>query len=105
MPSVTIWALSLHTCGKLRGDLRAMTDKQNNKTTLPHNEADPQIGLRTSDTSDRMKIKETLIKNYKDPLATDTYPPGLLNVVTCLHATNKVNEDESKIERQHYDTI
>ena len=35
-----------------------------------------------------------------DPLATDT---DLLNVVTGLHVTDKVNADESiKIEREHY---
>ncbi len=34
------------------------------------------------------------------PLATDT---DLLNVVTGLHVTDKVNADESiKIEREHY---
>ncbi len=40
------------------------------------------------------------------PLATDTHPPGLLNFVTGLHATDKVNADESiKIEREHYGRI
>ena len=40
------------------------------------------------------------------PLATDTHPPGLLNVVTGLHATDKVNAGESiKIEREHYGRI
>ena len=35
-----------------------------------------------------------------DPLATE---PDLLNVVTGLHVTNKVNADESiKIEREHH---
>ena len=39
-------------------------------------------------------------------LATDTHPPGLLNVVTDLHATDKVNANESiKIEREHYGRI
>ena len=45
----------------------------------------------TSDTSDRLKIKGAL-QNYMDPLATDT---DLLNVVTGLHVTDKVNADES----------
>ena len=85
-------ALSLHTCSQLQGDLLAMKDKQNNKTTTTHKEEAP--GSMTSDASDRQKIKEAL-QNYMDPLATDTHPPGLLNVVTGLHATDKVNADES----------
>ena len=36
--AVTRWALSLHTCSQLRGDLLAMKDNQTNKTTTPHNE-------------------------------------------------------------------
>ena len=53
----------------------------------------------TGDTPDRVKIKEAF-QNYMDSLATDTHPPGLLNVVTGLHATDKGNADESiKIER------
>ena len=72
----------------------AMKDKQNNKRDMI-----------TSNTSDRLKIKEAL-PNYMDPLATDTCPRGLLNVVTGLRATDKVKADESiKIERQHYDRI
>ena len=35
--------------------------------------------------SDRQKIKDVL-QNYIDPLATDTQPPWLLNVVTGPHA-------------------
>ena len=98
LSAVTRWALSLHTCSQLRDDLLAMKDKQNNKTTTPHKEEAP--GRMTSDASDRQKIKEAL-QNYIDPLATDTHPPGLLNVVTGLHATDKVNADESiKIGRE-----
>ena len=41
--------------------------------------------------SDRQKIKEVL-QNYNDPLATDTQPHWLLNVVTGPHTT--VNADE-----------
>ena len=56
----------------------------------------------TSDTSDRLKMKEAL-QNYMDPLATGT---DLMNAVTGLHVTNKVNADESiKIEREHYGSI
>ncbi len=56
----------------------------------------------TSDTSDRLKIKEAL-QNCMDPLATDT---DLLNVVTGLHVTDKLNADESiEIEREHYGRI
>ena len=40
-----LWALSLHTCSQLRGDLK---DKQNNKTTITRNEARPQIGLQAT---------------------------------------------------------
>ena len=90
--AMTRWALSLNTCSQLRGDLLAMKDKQNNKTTTTHKEEAP--GRMTSDAPDRQKIKEAL-QNYIDPLATDTHAPGLLNVVTCLHATDKVNADES----------
>ncbi len=46
--AVTNMALSLHTCSQLRGDLLAMKDKQNNKTTITHNEAGPQIGLQAT---------------------------------------------------------
>ena len=75
-----------------------MKDKQNNKTTTTHKEEAP--GRMTSDASDRQKIKEAL-QNYIDPLATGTHPPGLLNVVTGLHATDKVNADDSiKIGRE-----
>ena len=73
-------------------------DKQNNKTTTTHKEEAP--GRITSDASYRQKIKEAL-QNYIDPLATDTHPPWLLNVVKGLHATDKVNADESiKIGRE-----
>ena len=75
-----------------------MKDMQNNKTTTTHKEEDP--GRMTSDASDRQKIKEAL-QNCIDPLATDNHPPGLMNVVTGLHATDKVNADESiKIGRE-----
>ena len=68
------------------------------QTTTTHKEEAP--GGMTSDASDRQKIKEAL-QNYIDPLATDTHPPGLLNVITGLHATDKVNADESiKIGRE-----
>lgn len=57
-------------------------------------------GRIASDSSDRQKIQNALA-SYIDPLATDTHPPGLLNIVTGLHATEKVNVDESlKIGRQ-----
>ena len=88
---MTRWALSLHTCSQLRGDLLAMKDTQNNKTTTTHKEEAP--GRMKSDASDRQKINEAL-QNYIDPLATDTHPPGLLNVVTGIHATDNVNADE-----------
>ncbi len=53
----------------------------------------------TGGTPDRVKIREAF-QNYMDSLATDTHPPGLLNVVTGLYATDKGNADESiKIER------
>ena len=95
--SVTMWALSLHTRSHLRGDRLAMKDKQNNKTTIMTMKgASDRI---TGGTPDRVKIKEAF-QNYVDSLATDTHPPGLLNVVTGLHATDKGNADESiKIER------
>ena len=51
----------------------------------------------TSDASDRQKIKEAL-QNYIDTLATDTHPPGLLNIVTGLHATD--NDESIKIGRE-----
>ena len=74
-----------------------MKDKQNNKTTTTHKEEAP--GRMTSDASDRQKIKA--LQNFIDPLATGTHPPGLLNVVAGLHATDKVNADESiKIGRE-----
>ena len=57
--AVTIWALSLRTCSYLWGDRLAMKDKQNNKTIITHNEAGGGGPDRiTSDTSDRLKIKE-----------------------------------------------
>ena len=89
--AVTRWALSLHTCSQLRGDPLAMNDKQNNKATTTHKEEAP--GRMKSEASDCQNIKEAL-QNYIDPLATNTHPPGLLNVVTGLHATDKVNADE-----------
>ena len=96
--AVTRWALSLHTCSQRRGDLLAMKDRLNNKTTTTHKEK--ATGRMTSDASDRQKIKEAL-QNYIDPLATDTDPSGVLNVVTGLHATDKVNANESiKIGRE-----
>ena len=48
----------------------------------------------TSDAPFRLKIKDALQNNI-DPLATNTYHTGLMNVATCLHATKKVNVDES----------
>ena len=56
----------------------------------------------TIDASDRLKIKEAL-QNYMDTLAIDTNSLGLLNVITCLHATDNVNADE--IERENYGRI
>ena len=41
------------------------------------------------------KFKERSSSKLHHPLATDTHPPGLLDVVTGLHATDKVNADES----------
>ena len=39
--------------------------------------------------------------SYIDPFAKDSHPPAVLNIVTCLHATDKVNVDESlKIGRE-----
>ena len=96
--AVTRWALSLHICSQLRGDLLAMKDKQNNKIVTTHKEEAP--GRIASDTTDRQKIHNAL-HSYIDPLATDTHPPAVLNIVTGLHATDKVNVDESlKIGRE-----
>ena len=74
-----------------------MKDKQNNETPITTMKgASDRI---TSETPDPLKIKEAF-QNYMDSLATDTHPPGLLNVVAGLHATDEGNEDESiKIER------
>ena len=89
-----------YTCSHLLGDRLGTNDKQNNKTIITHNEAGPD--RITSDTSDRLKMKEAL-QIYMDHLATGT---DLLNVVTGLHVTNKVNADESiKIEREYYGRI
>jgi len=96
--AVTRWALSLHICSQLHSDLVAMKVKQNNRIVTTHKEEAP--GRITSDSSDRQKIHNAL-QSYINPLATDTHPPGLLNIVTGLHATDKVNVDDSlKIGRQ-----
>ena len=87
--AVARWALSLHICSQLRGDLVAM------KIVTTHKE-ETQGRL----ASDRQKIQNAL-QSYIDPLATDTHLPGLLNIVTGLHTTDKVNVDESvEIGRQ-----
>ena len=96
--AVARWALSLHICSQLRGDLVAMKVGQENKIVTTHKE-ETQSRL-ASDSSDRQKIQNAL-QSYIDPLATDTHPPGLLNIVTGLHTTDKVNVDEAvKIGRQ-----
>ena len=79
--AVTRWALSLHICSQLRGDLAAMKDKQTDKIVTTHEEETP--GMISSDTSDRQKIQDAL-QSYIDPLATDTHPLGILNIVTSL---------------------
>ena len=97
-PSVVARALSLHICSKLRGDLVAMKEGQDNKIVTTHKEETQ--GRLASDSSDRQKIQNAL-QSYIDPLAADTHPPGLLNIVTGLHTTDKVNVDESvEIGRQ-----
>ena len=35
------------------------------------------------------------LKNYIDPLDSDSYPPGLVSVVTCLIVSGDVNVDNS----------
>ena len=77
--SVARWALSLHVCSQLRSDLMAMKEEQDTKTVSTHKEENP--GRIASDASDREEIQQAL-QNYIDPLATDTHPPGLLNIVT-----------------------
>ena len=90
--------LSLHICSQLRGDLVAMKKGQDNTIVTTHKEETQ--GRLASDSSDRQKIQNAL-QSYIDPLATDTHPPGLLNIVTGLHTTDKVNVDWSvEIGRQ-----
>ena len=88
---VNSWNLSWHTCSQLRDDMLAMKDKENNKTSTTHKEKAPR--RITSDASDGQKIKEAL-QIFSDPLAKDTHPPGILNVVTGLHGTDMFNADE-----------
>ena len=88
--SVARWALSLHVCSQLRSDLMAMKEEQHIKSVSTHKEENP--GRIVNDASDREKIQQAL-QNYIDPLAADTHPPGLLNIVTGLHTTDKVNVD------------
>ena len=96
--AVARWALSLHICSQLRGDLVAMKERQDNKIVTTHRE-ETQDRL-AGDSWDRQKIQNAL-QSYIDPLATYTHPPGLLNIVTGLHTTDKVNVDESvEIGRQ-----
>ena len=98
-PSAVAVALSLHIYSQLPGGhLMAIKEGQDNKIVTTHKEETQ--GRLASDSSDRQKIQNAL-QSYIDPLATDTHPPGLLNIVTGLHTTDKVNVDESvEIGRQ-----
>ena len=62
---VTRWDLSLRACSQQRGDLLAMKDKQNNKTTTTHKEDAPSRITRYA--SDGQKSKK-LFKITSIPL-------------------------------------
>ena len=56
--AVARWALSLHICSQLRGDLVAMKEGQDNKIVTTHKEETQ--GRLASDSSDRQKILNAL---------------------------------------------
>ena len=89
--SVARWALGLHICSQLYSDLLAMKVEQDSKINK-HEEENP--GRIANDKSDSEKIQQAH-QIYIDPLAIGTHPSGLLNIVTGLHTSNKVNVDEA----------
>lgn len=90
--AVARWALSLHICSKLRGDLMAMKNEAVKKVVVTHKEETPARII--ADSSDREKIHDAL-QAYIDPLAPEAHPAGLVNVVTGSHTAEKVNVDQS----------
>ena len=97
LPSaVNRWTLSWHACIHA-AVARSACDGRQAKQQDKHNPQGRNPRQDHKRLSDRQKIKE-VPQNYIDPLATDTHPPGILNVVTCLHAT--VNDESIIIGRE-----
>ncbi len=90
--AVSRWALNLHVCGQLRGDLAAMKDGQINKTMTTHKEEAKSRIL--SDAMDRAKLKMTLA-SFIDPLDPTSHPVGLVNIANGLVSPNDINVDNS----------
>ena len=88
-PAVTkTWAMSLHTCTRLRNDWFAMAKKDNDPVVLNHKE-EGSSRIR-SDTEDRLNIRRKL-ESCVDPLDPSTHPPKLMNVVNGRLHLNQVN--------------
>ena len=86
------WAMSLHTCTRLRSDLSAMVSQDKDTVALKHKEEGPS--RIKSDTEDRLNIR-CMLETCTNPLDPSSHPPKLINIVNGrLHSTS-VNADNA----------
>lgn len=110
------WALSLHVCGQLVGDIATMreNDKSSSNKTVHKEESKARIAADKIDREELRRKLETII----NPLDPDSHPDNIVNVVTGQLAPPSVNVDkavdigtrqfkefESKLPEGFYDTI
>ena len=90
--AVARWALSLHICSQLRGELAAMKEGRQEKIVTHHKEE--YNARKQTDAVDRAKIRDTLTA-FISPLDTSSHPSCLVNIATRLLAPSNVNMDSS----------
>ena len=84
------WALSLHTCSKIKRGIAEMTDRTSGTEVFEHKEEKP--ACIQSDCTDRSKIKEKL-SMCMDPLDSTNLPDGVVNIVSGRISWSDVNVD------------
>ena len=89
---VARWALSLHICSQLRGDLAAMKEGRQDKIVTHHKEE--SNARKQTDAVERAKIRDTLTA-FINPLDTSSHHSCLVNIATGLLAPSNVNVDSS----------
>jgi len=96
------WALSLHLCTRLKGDVLDMVERTTNKNVIRHKEEEE--GRITADGADREKIRLKL-QACIDPFNPPCDSTELINISTGRISPQSVNVDNSLLigQKQMHD--